>query len=271
RALGSILPRAGGNLLNEFPYGPLADFTEIVTPGVTVLNVLNYNNTGERFDADGDGRSNLSEAIDNRNLLSQFDLEVPLLNSFGGPVAQITDDGVDGDTSGGGQIETDENSTFRLRHTGSELIVNVCGNDQTLIGDNSAEGGNGQYWHDDTVFLYIDGSDNDSQTYDQVDDFQFAFVRSTEAFIVSKAPPQFCPTNDCVEFSFFQNSTECEYELSVTLPLNDLNIALDSPVGFDVEIVDDDDGDLREGSSAWIGFNDQSNLDPSTFGTIRLN
>lgn len=248
----------------------LAEFTEIVIPGTTVLNVPDYNSTGAGFDEDDDGRSNLSEAMDNRNLLSQFDLEVPFLNSFGGPVTLITDDGIDIDTSGE-PTENDEDSIFRLRHNGSQLIVYLCGKDQTLAGDNSADDGNGQYWHDDTVFIYLDGADSDNATYDQFDDFQFAFVRSTEQMIVSKGSTLFCPAGECVQFAFFQTSTECTYELNVVLPLDELNMALDSPIGFDIEIVDDDNGGLRDGSSAWIGFNDRSDENPSTFGTIRLN
>ena len=248
----------------------LAEFTEIVTPATTELDVPNYNSTGDRFDADGDGRTNLAEAIDNRNLLSQFDLEVPFLNSFGGTIALISNDGVDIDTSGE-LLEDDDDSIFRLRHNGSELVVYLCGKDQTLVGDNSEEGGNGQYWHDDTVFIYLDGADSDNSTYDQFDDFQFAFVRSTEEMIVSKGSNLFCPAGECVQYAFFQNSTECEYELNVVLPLNELNMALDTPIGFDIEIVDDDNGGLRDGSSAWIGFNDRSDENPSTFGTIRLN
>ncbi len=254
---------------------PLAEFTDVVTSGTTVLDVANYNSIGENsagqsFDTDGDGRTNLAEAVDNRNLLSAFDLEVPRRDTFGGVGDSITNDGVDTDVSET-SIEADDDSEFLLRHNGSELIVYVCGRDQTLVGDNVADGGNGQYWHDDTVFIYVDGADSDAETFDQVDDFQLAFVRSTEQLIVSKGPDQLCPDGDCVEFSFYQGSTECEYELDVFLRLNDFNIALDTPVGFDIEIVDDDDGDLREGSSGWIGFDDRSDEKPSTFGTIRLN
>ena len=247
----------------------LADFTAGVAAGETVLNVSGYNSTGTRFDDDGDGRSNLEEAFDNRNLLSEFDLEVPQQNSFGGTVAFITDDGIDSDTSGDA-AEADEDTLFRLRHNGSELIVYVCGQDRTLVGDNIAS--DGEYWHDDTIFIYLDGADSDSGVYDQLDDFQLAFVRSTEEMIVSKgAENSFCPNGECISYMFFESTSSCEYELNVTLPLNDLNMAIGSPIGFDIEIVDDDNGGLRDASSAWIGFNDRADLDTATFGTIRLN
>jgi len=251
----------------------LADFTDNVAAGTTVMNVTSYNDNGERFDADGDGRSNLSEALDNRKLLSQFDMKVPRTNALeSSPIEYITDDGIDSEFSGDA-VEVDDDSSFRLRHNGTELTVYLCGNDQTLFGDNSADDGDGRYWHDDTVFIYLDGSDNTVNPdagYDQVDDFQFAFVRSTGEKFRSKGPDGVCPNADCVVHRFYQSSSECEYELDVVLPLNEFNMALDAPIGFDIEIVDDDNGDLREGSSAWIGFNDRSDQHPATFGTIRL-
>ena len=82
---------------------------------------------------------------------------------------------------------------------------------------------------------------------------------------------QFCPEASCVTHSFFSNSSSCQYEMTVTLPLADLNMTTGSAIGFDIEITDDDNGGLREGARGWIGFDDRSDLDPATFGTIRLN
>ncbi len=249
----------------------LADITEVVPAGTPELNVANYNSTGSRFDADGDDLNNLEEALENRNLLSEFDLDVPQVNGFGGTVAYITDNGVDSNASGDAP-EPDEDTLFRLRHNGTELVVYVCGQDRTLIGDSFTD--NGEFWHDDTVFIYLDGNDSDSGDYDQVDDFQLAFVRSTEEMIVPNgkgASNQFCANGACVSHQFFNNVSSCEYELNVFLPLNEMNMALDSAIGFDIEIVDDDNGNLRDASSTWIGFDDRSDLDTRSFGTIRLN
>ena len=41
-------------------------------------------------------------------------------------------------------------------------------------------------------------------------------------------------------------------------------------IGFDLEITDDDNGGEREGSSGFVGFDDRSDLDPSSFGKIIL-
>lgn len=248
----------------------LADFSTVITQGTSELNVTNYNSTGTRFDADGDGRSNLSEAKENRNLLSQFDVEVPLQTTFGGVFNDILDDGIDTDVSGD-VIESDRQSSFSLRHDGTNLVVYVCGRDQTLQGDNIA--GDGQYWHDDTIFIFLDGADSNSGNYDGVDDFQLAFVRQTQEMIVSKGQNnQFCPAGACIPpASYFSNSSSCEYEVEISLPLADLNMTAGTAIGFDIEITDDDNGGLREGSSGWIGFEDSSDLDPSTFGTITLN
>ncbi len=248
----------------------LADFSTVITPGTSELNVTNYNSNGSRFDADNDGRSNLSEVRENRNLQSVFDVEVPFQSTFGGVFSDILADGIDLDVSGD-IVDEDQPSSFSLRHDGSNLIVYVCGRDQTLQGDNI--GSDGQYWHDDTIFIFLDGADSDNGSYDGVDDFQLAFVRETEEMIVSKgANNQFCTGGACIPNPvFFNNTSSCEYEMQVSLPLADLNMTPGSAVGFDIEITDDDNGGLREGSSGWIGFDDSSNLDPRTFGTINLN
>ena len=98
-------------------------------------------------------------------------------------------------------------------------------------------------------------------------------MRATEEMIVSKGGSnQFCPEGSCVTHNFNDPSTntQCVYELEVSMPFEDLNITVGEPVGFDLEITDDDDGELREGSSGFIGFIDESDTDPSTFGTIIL-
>jgi hypothetical protein len=247
----------------------LADFSTVITPGTSEIDVSSYNSVGDRFDEDGDNLSNLKEAQENRNLLSEFDVTVPFQTTFGGVFSDILSDGIDPDTSGG-TVEVDDPSSFALRHDGTNMEVYICGRDQTLQGDNEA--GDGQYWHDDTVFIFLDGNDSDSSNYDNVDDFQIGFVRSTNRMVVSKgAGNQFCPQGACITPpTFFNASSNCEYELIVSLPMAELNITPGTAVGFDIEITDDDDGGLREGSSAWIGFNDRSDLNPSTFGTITL-
>jgi len=248
----------------------LADFSTIITPGTSELNVTNYNSTGARFDADGDGRSNLSEAKENRELLSLFDAEVPLQTTFGGVFNDILDDGIDLDISGD-VVEEDRLSSFSLRHDGTNLVVYVCGRDQSLQGDNTAT--DGRYWHDDTIFIFLDGGDSNNGSYDGVDDFQLAFIRDTGEMRVSKGlQNQFCTAGACIPpANFYNDSSACEYEMEVSLPLAELNMTAGTAIGFDIEITDDDNGDLREGSSGWIGFEDSSDLDPSTFGTIRLN
>lgn len=249
----------------------LADLETIVAAGTTELNVSDYTSVGPGFDLDGDGRSNLSEARENRNMLSEFDLEVPFQTGFGGAFADLSADGVDQDVSGDPR-EEDPLTTMALRRDDSNLILYVCGQDQILQGDDVITPER-RYWHDDTVFVYIDGADSDNSSYDGVDDFQFAFVRATEEFIVSKGGDNpFCSDGSCVSYSFLPaGNTACEYELEVRLPFAELNMSIGEPIGFDVEITDDDNGGEREGSGGWIGDGDRSDRDPSTFGTIRLN
>jgi len=107
-----------------------------------------------------------------------------------------------------------------------------------------------------------------------LDDFQLAFVRATGELIVAKgANNPFCPQGSCITHQFDPPgslNTQCEYELFVEMPFSELNMTRGTPIGFDLEITDDDNGGLREGSSGFVGFDDNSDEDPSTFATIRL-
>ena len=257
----------------------LADNTFRTQPNQESAIVSIYNDEGDRFDFDGDERFNLDEVRENRNILGPYDLEVPFQTNFVAAREELIPGENDRDTSFVGsngdttreETNTDDNTTFSLRHDGTNLVLYVCGQDEVLVGDTPSS--SETYWHDDTVFLYVDGADSDSTTYDNLDDFQFAFVRSTQEMIVSKGGNNpFCPQGSCVFHRFVDPSsnTQCVYELNVSVPFEDLNITLGEAVGFDLEITDDDDGQLREGSSGFVGFIDDSSIDPSTFGTIIL-
>ena len=253
----------------------LADFSTVTQPNQQEVVVSAYNDTGERFDFDGDGLSNLDEARANRNILGVFDLEVPRQETFLGPRTELIPGSIDPDISGD-ITDADTNSTFSLRHDSTNLILYVCGQDEVLQGDGTDTNADA-YWHDDTIFVYLDGADSDATTYDNIDDFQFAFVRSTEEMIVSKGGNnQFCANDpiegSCVTHSFNPAgpSSLCEYELRVNMPLAELNMTIGESIGFDLEITDDDNGGEREGSSGFVGFDDRSDLDPSSFGKIIL-
>lgn len=249
----------------------LADFETTTGPNQENLLVDGYIDEGDRFDFDGDGIFNLQEARENRNIAGTYELEVPFQTSFLGATEELVQGSADSDTSGS-VFTPDEPTKFSLRHDGTNMYLYVCGQDEVVTED-GVTGNPNAYWHDDAVFLYLDGADSDNTNYDGVDDFQIAFLRSSDRKIVSKGGNNpFCPNGDCVTFDFQDpsSSTQCVYELSVTLPLAELNITLGTDVGFDLEITDDDDGDLREGSSGYVGFDDNSDLDPSTFGKIIL-
>lgn len=249
----------------------LADFETTTGPNQENLLVDGYIDEGDRFDFDGDGIFNLQEARENRNIVGFYELEVPLQTSFLGATEELVPGSADSDTSGSA-FTPDEPTRFSLRHDGTNMYLYVCGQDEVVTED-GISGNPNAYWHDDAVFLYLDGADSDNSNYDGVDDFQIAFLRSSDRKIVSKGGNNpFCPNGDCVTFNFQDPSlsTQCIYELNVTLPLAELNITPGTDVGFDLEITDDDDGDLREGSSGYVGFDDNSDLDPSTFGKIIL-
>lgn len=248
----------------------LADQTETIPGGENdlQLNFDNYINSGApRFDDDGDQRTNLSEVRDNRNPLSAVDHPVQFSTANFLPANLIVNnDGVDNNTSGD-SIEPDQKTAFSVWHNGSELNLYICGQDQTL--SESSE----QYWHDDTVFVFFDGNNSDNNAYDGVDDYQIAFVRSTQQMIISQGSSNpGCGDESCITFRFYNSSSSCQYEMSATFGLQGMNIstAPGSTFGFDIEITDDDNGGLREDAAQWIGYDDRSDLDPSTFGTLEL-
>ena len=249
----------------------LADNTIRTQPNQEAATVSLYNDTGERFDFDDDGLSNLQEARENRNILSVYDLEVPNQTFFRGANVSLIPGGADPDSSGD-VTEPDINTTFSLRHDGTNMELYICGQDEVLQGDDIITSER-RYWHDDTVFLYLDGADSDRNSFDTIDDFQIAFVRSTQEMIVAKGGSnQFCPDGSCIFHNFTDPSANslCLYELAVSMPIDELNITVGEPVGFDLEITDDDNGDERDSTSGFIGFEDRSDLDPSTFGKIIL-
>jgi|GEM_PF-4762147 len=257
----------------------LAEFINRTQPNQENLNIsqLQYRSSGEdRFDVDGDERTNLQEARENRNILSIFDREVPRRFEFLDASIELTQGSMDGDTSGDA-AEPDTNTTFSLRHDDVNITLYVCGQDEEPLGDGGGTDETAeQYWHDDTIFLYLDGANSDNELYDSIDDFQLGFVRATEQMIIYKgAQNQFCPENpqggNCVTHQFDGgNNSRCDYELEVTLPIAELNMTIGNEIGFDLEITDDDNGGLREGTSGFIGFDDMSNLNADTFGTIKL-
>lgn len=253
----------------------LADFTKTVEAGDNVLDVNSYNSVGPAFDEDGDGRSNLVEARENRNMLGEYDLEVPFRTTFGGIYGSIIDDGVDIDLSGD-IVEQDAATPFSLRHDGTNLIVYVCGSDRTLDeGDGDGINANGvfQYWHDDTVFVFLDGNNSGGNSYDNIDDFQLGFHRqSGEMYVAQGRNNSACPNAECITHRFFPEviNTACAYEFEAFLPLAELNMTVGSTSGFDIELTDDDNGGKRDTSGGWIGYDDASNEKPGTFGSIIL-
>jgi len=67
----------------------MAEYITDTQPNQETLRVSLYNETGERFDFDGDGLTNLQEIRENRNALGVYDLEVPRQTTFLGPQEEL--------------------------------------------------------------------------------------------------------------------------------------------------------------------------------------
>lgn len=220
-----------------------------------------YTTSGEGFDADGDGFTNLQELQSRRNPLSDIDLEIPRSSaSFVQPSLPI-DTPVEVDNSGN---DDNTRSKFSVWHDGTQLRLFVCVADDMVVSDSENE-----YFHDDNIEIYIDSDNSKGEFYDSVNDYQLTFDPG-RGMVFPNSSNLPIPTSLGWNFAF-ENSS-CGYELSVQIDIAELGLTVGSAFGLDVEVIDDDNGGLRDAKYAWIGFEnvDDSAVRPASFGTVRL-
>ncbi len=146
-------------------------------------------------------------------------------------------------------------------------------------------------WEDDSLELYIDGNNSKLTTYDGVDDFQFTFpVRgpggSKQAVDSGETTGQFNPSSDDADIDFATgpgdgprglrrpNFEQDVYEIRIEL--DSVGIAVNQPFGLELQINDDDDGELRDGKWGWhhpprVNVDvDETFQNPSIMGSARL-
>ena len=144
-------------------------------------------------------------------------------------------------------------------------------------------------WQDDSLEIYIDGNNSKLTSYDGVDDFQFTFpVRGTggskQAVSSGETLGQFNPPTADIDFATGPgvgprglrrpNFEQDVYEIRIEL--DSVGIAVNQPFGLELQINDDDDGELRDGKWGWhhpprVDVDvDETFLNPSIMGTARL-
>ncbi|MFA9392422.1 MAG: sugar-binding protein [Prolixibacteraceae bacterium] len=123
----------------------------------------------------------------------------------------------------------------------------------------------GENWYyDDGAEIYIDGDNSKSTDYD-ANDFQFAFKWNELTAMESK--------HKNVEGVLYSMAdTDDGYNMEVAIPWTLIGIEAEENriIGLDVQLNDDDDGDLREGKMAWFAQADDSWKDTKLFANALL-
>ncbi|MEM7129487.1 MAG: sugar-binding protein [Chloroflexota bacterium] len=157
--------------------------------------------------------------------------------------------------------DSDLSAVFRGLFDSRYLYILVEVTDDILQNDSLTE-----VWLDDTIELYINGNNSQGSVYDGVDDSQFLFRWSD--------PTNYRGTHSIRVPSDTQRviiNSSNGYLMELALPLSALGITTESQeFGFDIHVVDDDDGGDRDNKINWHATNDDVWLDPSLMGTARL-
>lgn len=153
---------------------------------------------------------------------------------------------------------TDLAGAFRALHDDEKLYFLVEVTDDAKHNDSGD-----QWWEDDAVELYIDGDRSRNTSYDGRNDFQLVLRWHDDTVIrgPNSAPP---PPG----LRFAQVDTPTGYRVEVAIPLAELGITrgMEPVLGLDVQVIDDDDGDVRENKVAWHTTVDETWFNPALFG-----
>ena len=133
--------------------------------------------------------------------------------------------------------------------------------DDSLTTDSSSA------FKDDMVEVYIDGDNSGGSSYDGTNDFQYGF-RYDDASVYTGSNS----VNDTTGVNHASTSTSGGWRLEVEIPWSTIGVSVSSGtvIGFDVHVVDDDDGGDRDGKLMWHDTDDDAYTNPSTFGDAEL-
>ncbi len=189
------------------------------------------------------------------------------------------------------QAFTGGHNHWAAMHDGEYLYLAIVSDDNGMHFQDTNE--QRKPWKDDSVELYFDGNHSRLEEYDGVDDFQFIvnlltpdgsandsssvnpMIRTSEysailpSDLIFSAGPRKGPR------STDPNRTRKDiYEFRIKL--SELNIEIEQPFGFEIQLNDDDDGGTRDSKWAWAhpkgedAENDYTWQNPSYMGTAIL-
>lgn len=156
--------------------------------------------------------------------------------------------------------QNDLSAIFQIQWDNNYLYALVEVQDDNLINDST------NAYQDDGIEIYLDGGNEKANTYDQ-NDHQLMFKYNDNN--VYEWPNGLINPAGIV---FAQTVSATSYTMEIRIPWSfiEANPTEGTPIGIDVHINDDDDGDNRDKKMAWYAIIDQSWNDPSLFKTMNL-
>jgi hypothetical protein len=152
---------------------------------------------------------------------------------------------------------TDLSATFSALYDDTTLYLIIYVQDDVAMYDSE------RLWDDDAIEIYLDGGNEKTETYDQNDE-QYVFRPDGSDFWSQR--------NKREGVNFGAVHTENGYIMEIAIPLSlfDIIPTPDTQIGFDINIVDDDDGDIRDTKISLFALSDVGWGDPRVFGSLRF-
>ena len=153
----------------------------------------------------------------------------------------------------------DCSASFKALYDKNNLYVLVDVTDDDLQNDSE------EFWLDDMVEVFIDADNSKRDSYDD-NDFQFHFGWDASSPALGESQHG---KMDGVEAAFAR--TNAGYRAEIKLPWRTLGTKpmAGIPIGFDVQVSDDDGGGQRNSKLAWHAPQDDAYLHPNVFGTAQ--
>ena len=156
--------------------------------------------------------------------------------------------------------DADCSASFKALYDKDNLYVLVDVTDDDLQNDSE------EFWLDDMVEVFIDADNSKRNDYDD-NDFQYHFGWDASSPALGESQHE----NMAGVAAAFAK-TDGGYRAEIKLPWSTLGATPvpGTPIGFDVQVSDDDDGGERDSKLAWHAPQDDAYLHPSVFGTAQL-
>ncbi len=155
--------------------------------------------------------------------------------------------------------DADLSASFRTLYDQDNLYVLVDVTDDDLENDSE------EFWLDDAVEVFIDADNSKGGQYDD-NDFQYHI--GWDATSPARGESQHDNMDGVVSAVA---KTDAGYRVEIKFPWSTLGTwpVPGTPIGFDVQVSDDDGGGERDSKIAWSANQDDAYLHPNVFGTLQ--